>query len=202
MTSVYPGGLDSFETNRTDATVMASVQKSDHNNYADAINKIEATLGVDPQGSFGTVVERLDNSGSQPLQEYLKTNMNTDDLGTFLPWTRDGFAGGDVLLDLTDPNGPIIIGAGCYCCSVYVSVPFGDPRPDGTQVLLDFEIDSNSDADPDVINSTSVVSGQITSVSGSITAWVDAGAVMRAQYESNSVVSTDIRFVALLVKIA
>ncbi len=65
MASAYPGGLDAFPTNRTNATPMVTVHPSDHNNHADAINKIEATLGVDPQGSFATVVERLDNGGSQ-----------------------------------------------------------------------------------------------------------------------------------------
>ncbi len=64
MSSVYPGGLDSFPTNRSDSTVMATNQADDHNDYADAINKIEATLGVDPQGSFDTVVERLDATPS------------------------------------------------------------------------------------------------------------------------------------------
>jgi len=72
MASAYPGGLDSFPTNRADGTVMATNHPGDHNNLADAVNKIEATLGVDPQGSFATVVARLDG-GSQPLKTRIFT---------------------------------------------------------------------------------------------------------------------------------
>jgi hypothetical protein len=59
MASSYPSGLDSFPTNRTDATAMATNHAADHDNNADAINKIEATLGINPQGPFTGVVDRL-----------------------------------------------------------------------------------------------------------------------------------------------
>ncbi len=64
MASEYPGGIDAFPTNRTNNTAMAGNHPGDHNDLADAVNKIEQTLGVDPQGSFDTVVERLDSGGS------------------------------------------------------------------------------------------------------------------------------------------
>lgn len=60
MSSLYPGGLDSFPTDRTNDTVMEDNHPGDHNNLADAVNKIEATLGVDPAAAYDTVVERLE----------------------------------------------------------------------------------------------------------------------------------------------
>lgn len=44
MASTFPVTLDSFPTNRTDATTMATNHAGDHNNENDAINKIEAFL--------------------------------------------------------------------------------------------------------------------------------------------------------------
>ncbi len=61
MSSVYPGGFDNFPTNRADGTPMLTTHPADHNNFADAINQIEDTLGLDPQGDYDTVVERLDS---------------------------------------------------------------------------------------------------------------------------------------------
>lgn len=60
MASTYPATLDAFATNRTDATVMATTHALDHNNENDAINKIEAELGINPSGSYSTVLARLD----------------------------------------------------------------------------------------------------------------------------------------------
>ena len=57
MASAYPGALDNFATNRT---VGDGDPAADYNNTADAVNKIEAELGVDPAGSFATVKARLD----------------------------------------------------------------------------------------------------------------------------------------------
>jgi len=68
--STYPGTLDAFATNKqddTDATSGSDLGLSTtvgdhathHNNLADAINKIEAELGVNPRGTFADVVTRL-----------------------------------------------------------------------------------------------------------------------------------------------
>jgi pectate lyase-like protein len=59
MPSVYPGSLDSFATSRSDATPMATTQAADHNNFADAVNKIETELGTDPSSTYSTVAARL-----------------------------------------------------------------------------------------------------------------------------------------------
>lgn len=56
MPSTYPATLDAFATTRADSTANATTQAADHNNYADAINKIEAELGVNPSGAYATVV--------------------------------------------------------------------------------------------------------------------------------------------------
>lgn len=59
MASTYPSVLDSFATSRSDATLMAGNHAADHDNLADAINKIEAELGITPKGSFASVAARL-----------------------------------------------------------------------------------------------------------------------------------------------
>jgi hypothetical protein len=59
MASTYPSTLDAFATNRTDATAMATTHAADHNNENDAINKIEAELGINPKDTYATVAARL-----------------------------------------------------------------------------------------------------------------------------------------------
>src|SRR3712207_5444009 len=60
MTTLYPGALDTFPT-RSDGAGNA-IPASDHNDKADAIEAVEATLGLNPHGSFATVKARLDQA--------------------------------------------------------------------------------------------------------------------------------------------
>jgi hypothetical protein len=46
MPSTYPGALDALATDKTDGTASAGDHPAHHNDLADAINKIEAELGV------------------------------------------------------------------------------------------------------------------------------------------------------------
>lgn len=62
MATLYPGGLDDF-TNPTATDALDSVtvpHASQHSDLNDAVEAVEATLGVDPQGGFTDVVSRLD----------------------------------------------------------------------------------------------------------------------------------------------
>jgi len=61
MASAFPGGLDSFTNpTATDTLDSATVPHADqHSNANDAIEAIESTLGVNPQGGSATVVARL-----------------------------------------------------------------------------------------------------------------------------------------------
>lgn len=59
MASSYPSSLDALATNKADATAMATDHKGHHNDLADAVNKIEAELGVLPKGSALTVSARV-----------------------------------------------------------------------------------------------------------------------------------------------
>ena len=61
MASSFPGGLDNFTNpTATDTLDSATVPHADqHANANDAIEAIESTLGVNPQGSSATVVARL-----------------------------------------------------------------------------------------------------------------------------------------------
>lgn len=46
MASAYPGALDTFATNKANATATTTDHPAHHNDLADAVNKIEAQLGV------------------------------------------------------------------------------------------------------------------------------------------------------------
>lgn len=59
MGSRYPAILDNFVTTRTDATPLGTTHAVDHDDLNDAINKIEAELGVNPKGVFASLSERL-----------------------------------------------------------------------------------------------------------------------------------------------
>jgi len=61
MASSYPGGLDNFTNpSASDTLDSATVpHAAQHSNANDAIEAIESTLGVNPQGSSATVVARL-----------------------------------------------------------------------------------------------------------------------------------------------
>lgn len=61
MASNYPGALDTLATNKTDTTPMGFDHPQHHDDMADAINKIEAELGINPSGIFSTVAARLTN---------------------------------------------------------------------------------------------------------------------------------------------
>jgi hypothetical protein len=67
MASSYPGALDSF-TNPTatdslnDPTVPHATQHADAN---DAIEAVQGELGINPAGTFNTVVLRLDDIDSE-----------------------------------------------------------------------------------------------------------------------------------------
>lgn len=65
MASSYPTALDNFPTNRTDSTPLTTTHPADHNNEADAVNKIEAELGTNPSGTFATLAARLDDLQAQ-----------------------------------------------------------------------------------------------------------------------------------------
>jgi acid phosphatase family membrane protein YuiD len=76
MPSNYPGGLDTLATNKADATTSATDHPTHHNDLADAVNKIEAELGIDPSSSEATVAARLAAidtavTGKQPVDSDL-----------------------------------------------------------------------------------------------------------------------------------
>lgn len=58
MASLYPGALDSFSTAHADG-VSEVIHAVDVNNLADAVNKIEAELGINPSGAYADLLGRL-----------------------------------------------------------------------------------------------------------------------------------------------
>jgi septal ring-binding cell division protein DamX len=59
MASSYPTGLDTLATNKSDNTPTAGDHAQHHDDLADAINKVEAELGINPSGSLSDVVSRM-----------------------------------------------------------------------------------------------------------------------------------------------
>lgn len=59
MASVYPGALDSLDTTWANTDATDNVHPAHHSDLADAVNKIEAELGIEPSGSFATLLARL-----------------------------------------------------------------------------------------------------------------------------------------------
>lgn len=61
MASGYPAALDSFATNKSNATNTNNDHPNHHNDLADAVNKVEAELGIDPAGLYAaTMRERFE----------------------------------------------------------------------------------------------------------------------------------------------
>lgn len=69
MTSAYPGALDTLKTDvdgETD-TLESVPHDALHNDANAAIKAVQATLGVDPQGTYATVAERIAAGGGGEL---------------------------------------------------------------------------------------------------------------------------------------
>ncbi len=86
MASNYPAALDTFPTNHIDGEV---IDNDTDNDQADALNKIEATLGVSPHAGFSNVATRLGARDIQMVQSvkgYVNhgTNANAARPGGFI----------------------------------------------------------------------------------------------------------------------
>jgi len=85
MASSFPGGLDNFTNpTATDTLDSATVpHAAQHGNANDAIEAIEGTLGVNPQGSSATVVARLTALDSTVSDKVAKKSesLNVRDFG-------------------------------------------------------------------------------------------------------------------------
>ena len=71
MTSLYPGAIDGYSQMRVIRNRIDSIIAEDHNTKRDAIIAIEQTLGINPQGPFGTVVARL-NDGYSNIESHVR----------------------------------------------------------------------------------------------------------------------------------
>lgn len=84
MATSYPSGLDSFTaitTENQSDSVGGRTHKAMHNDVNDAVEAIEAELGVDPAGSEATVVARLDALDTSVAAAALKA-ANLSDLAS------------------------------------------------------------------------------------------------------------------------
>lgn len=95
MASVYPGALDTLATAKADATFTATDHPQHHNDLADAVNKIEAALGVNPQGGFSDLVTRLQSRD-------LKDSCRAASAGTNVTLTAPGATMDGVTLAVGD----------------------------------------------------------------------------------------------------
>lgn len=64
MSSIYPNAIDGYSQIRIVRDLIDEVIASDTNGLRSAVIAIEQTLGVNPQGAFGTVVARLNDAYS------------------------------------------------------------------------------------------------------------------------------------------
>lgn len=64
MVTRYPVAIDGYAQIRAVRDRMDEIVANDHNNLRSAIIAIEQTLGINPQGPFGTVVARLNDAYS------------------------------------------------------------------------------------------------------------------------------------------
>ncbi len=102
MPSAYPNGLDAFATNKGNLTTSATDHPAHHNDLADAVNKIEAELGINPSGALSTVAAAL--TGRQvSVKDYGAVgDGTTDDTAAVLAATN------------ANPGKPIRFPAGTY----------------------------------------------------------------------------------------
>lgn len=61
MASSYPNALDNLDTNKSNSTISKDDHAQHHDDMADAINKIEATLGTALAGVYQDLATRLLN---------------------------------------------------------------------------------------------------------------------------------------------
>jgi len=62
MTTKYPGTIDGYAEIRVARNRIDEIVAEDHNDLRSAILAIEQTLGINPQGPFGTVKARMDDA--------------------------------------------------------------------------------------------------------------------------------------------
>lgn len=98
MASSYPGGLDSFATNKANATATVTDHPAHHNDLADAINKIEAELGTNPSGAAASVAAAI-AAVSAPFAAIPNTPVSVASVTDVTLFTHDltGVAAGDII---------------------------------------------------------------------------------------------------------
>ena len=99
MPSVFPGALDNIASNKGNGTVSADDHPTHHNKLADAVNAVQAALGVNLQNVLKPLVEYTTDPpspilGSQWLYRRTGASRRTAGNGRRLPHnqTRRDFA--------------------------------------------------------------------------------------------------------------
>ncbi|MGW8179267.1 MAG: hypothetical protein ACWGQW_10980, partial [bacterium] len=64
MSTLYPGSIDGYSQLRVVRDGIEEILARDHNDLRSAVVAVERTLGVNPQGGFGTVAARMDDAYS------------------------------------------------------------------------------------------------------------------------------------------
>lgn len=133
MASNYPAALDTLATNHQSGDFIAA---STDNDEADAINKIEAELGVDPRGAYTDVVSRLDANdaelGANPSGSYADVATRIGALETLIFNTQTGSAYTLILSDA----GQCVTLTNATACTVTVPANASVAFPSGTQIII------------------------------------------------------------------
>lgn len=135
MPSNYPGALDSLPTSHVD-NVNEAIHASTMNDDADAINKIELELGINPSGGFTDVVTRLNASdaelGTNPGGVYTDVTTRLNTLETIVFNTQSGST---YTLVLADASLCVTL-TNATSCTVTVPANANVAFPSGTQIML------------------------------------------------------------------
>lgn len=124
MSSQYPTGLDSLATNKTNNTTSSADHPQHHNDLADAVNKVEAELGINPSGTDATVAARftrIEAGGSGGG-------------GTFTGGTISGFTTVDIGSDTTHTSLDIKVPIGTSTYPFLIEHKATDPAVDNQEL--------------------------------------------------------------------
>lgn len=149
--SDYPGALDTLPTDSTDETPASGTHPALHNEANDAINAIEQTLGINPQGTFSDVAERITDVegavGGAGLSDHVDDPTDAHDASAISYAGGTGMSATDVeaaLDELATEKQDSGAAAGGVLAGTYPNPSFAADM--ATQAEIDAHINDSSDA--------------------------------------------------------
>lgn len=151
MSTNYPNSVDGISQIRIASEGITEVLGSDHNDLRSAILAIEQTLGINPQGVFGTVVARLNDAysnieshvaGTPPrhedtvIQSVARTGTTPTSAGSQPYSLSSGTVGSQIIQLLTDLNDVAMYsGSGATTFADGTALPLASIRTTITSII-------------------------------------------------------------------